>query len=71
MKSYESFEFKRNHLRILHFADAHGELDLMPALRGAAADVTSAFHEAIANKPENHTFADDFEIKRPMTAIGG
>lgn len=43
----------------------------MPALRGDAADVTEAIHEAIANKPENHTFAEDFEVQRPMTAIGG
>jgi GTP 3',8-cyclase len=49
----------------------HGEIDLMPALRGDAASVTDAFHEAIANKPENHTFADDFQVQRPMTAIGG
>jgi GTP 3',8-cyclase len=27
--------------------------------------------DAIANKPENHTFAEDFEVQRPMTAIGG
>jgi cyclic pyranopterin phosphate synthase len=49
----------------------HGEIDLMPALRGGTASVTDAFHEAIANKPENHTFADDFQVQRPMTAIGG
>jgi cyclic pyranopterin phosphate synthase len=49
----------------------HGEIDLMPALRGAGASVTDALHEAIANKPENHTFADDFQVNRPMTAIGG
>jgi len=49
----------------------HGEIDLMPALRGETASVTDAFHEAIANKPENHSFANDFEVQRPMTAIGG
>jgi GTP 3',8-cyclase len=49
----------------------HGEIDLLPGLRGETADVTEAFHEAIANKPENHTFLDDFEVQRPMTAIGG
>ena len=49
----------------------HGEIDLMPALRGESADVLPAFHEAIANKPENHSFLDDFEVRRPMTAIGG
>jgi GTP 3',8-cyclase len=49
----------------------HGEIDLIPALRGDAADVTAAIEHAIANKPENHTFADDFQVQRPMTAIGG
>ncbi len=49
----------------------HGEIDLMPALRGDVADIADALNEAIANKPENHTFADDFEVHRPMTAIGG
>jgi len=49
----------------------HGEIDLIPALRGDTKDVLTAFDEAIANKPENHTFLDDFEVQRPMTAIGG
>lgn len=52
----------------------HGEIDLMPALRSggdSAAGISEALHEAIANKPENHSFADDFEVDRPMTAIGG
>lgn len=49
----------------------HGEIDLMPALRGDTADIADALNEAIANKPENHSFADDFEVNRPMTAIGG
>lgn len=49
----------------------HGEIDLMPALRGDTGEITEIFHEAIANKPENHTFADDFQVERPMTAIGG
>jgi hypothetical protein len=30
-----------------------------------------AIEDAIASKPENHSFADDFEVNRPMTAIGG
>ncbi len=47
-----------------------GEIDLIPALRGDA-DVRESIHEAIANKPENHSFADDFRASRPMTAIGG
>jgi cyclic pyranopterin phosphate synthase len=49
----------------------HGEIDLMPALRGDAAGITAAIEDAIANKPENHSFAEDFEVQRPMTAIGG
>ena len=49
----------------------HGEIDLLPALRGDASEITAAIEVAIANKPENHTFAEDFEVQRPMTAIGG
>lgn len=52
----------------------HGEIDLMPALRsaeGLAAGLPAAIREAIANKPENHSFADDFQVNRPMIAIGG
>ncbi len=49
----------------------HGQIDLMPALRGETESITVAFHEAIANKAENHTFTEDFEVQRPMTAIGG
>lgn len=49
----------------------HGEIDLIPALRGKALSVSDALHHAIANKPEDHTFNDDFEVERPMTAIGG
>ena len=33
--------------------------------------LTDAIHQAIANKPENHAFADDFAVRRPMIAIGG
>ena len=52
----------------------HGEIDLLPALRTSATAATGlpdAIQEAIANKPENHTFTDDFQTHRPMTAIGG
>lgn len=49
----------------------HGEIDLMPALRGDSAEIAAAIEDAIANKPENHSFAEDFEVQRPMTAIGG
>jgi cyclic pyranopterin phosphate synthase len=52
----------------------HGEIDLISALRSSAqptSAITGALEEAIANKPENHSFADDFQGNRPMTAIGG
>lgn len=52
----------------------HGEIDLIPELRDPADPtdgISDAIHEAIANKPENHSFGDDFEVKRPMIAIGG
>jgi cyclic pyranopterin phosphate synthase len=52
----------------------HGEIDLLAALRpntNMASALPDAIHQAIANKPENHSFADDFEVKRPMIAIGG
>ena len=52
----------------------HGEIDLLPALRSnstPAAGLPDAILDAIANKPENHTFTDDFRPNRPMTAIGG
>lgn len=48
----------------------HGEIDLLPALRGDGS-IPDFFAEAISNKPENHTFAEDFEVGRPMIAIGG
>ncbi len=52
----------------------HGEIDLLDALRSGAntvATLPAAIGQAIANKPENHSFADDFETRRPMIAIGG
>ncbi|MCF7734642.1 MAG: GTP 3',8-cyclase MoaA [Akkermansiaceae bacterium] len=52
----------------------HGEIDLMPALRSPSPDgtaVAGAITEAITNKPETHSFTDDFKVGRPMTAIGG
>lgn len=50
-----------------------GEIDLSPALRAGAGEsrIQASIHEAIANKPEHHSFADDYEFNRPMTAIGG
>ena len=49
----------------------HGEIDLIPALRDGGEDMAQALNTAIANKPENHAFAEDFSACRPMTAIGG
>ncbi len=52
----------------------HGEIDLLPALRSnnvTSSGLADAIHDAIANKPENHTFTDDYQNHRPMTAIGG
>ena len=52
----------------------HGEIDLTPVLRSPSPDgttVAGAITEAIANKPETHSFTDDFKVERPMTAIGG
>jgi cyclic pyranopterin phosphate synthase len=52
----------------------HGEIDLLDALRShpnTASALPDAIHQAVANKPENHAFADDFAVKRPMIAIGG
>lgn len=50
----------------------HGEIDLMPALRTTdGLGINLALQEAIANKPEKHSFAEDYQVQRPMTAIGG
>lgn len=56
----------------------HGEIDLLPGLRSTAAEggaeggaVVAAIRKAIANKPENHAFAEGYVSSRPMTAIGG
>jgi hypothetical protein len=46
----------------------------MPALRSgsdSATGISNILNEAIANKPEKHSFAEDYEMSRPMTAIGG
>jgi len=51
----------------------HGELDLRETLRGAQSD--QAVHEvllaALARKPLEHSFRNQFKPCRPMTAIGG
>ena len=49
----------------------HGEIDLLAPLRSGHADLDALLTEAIANKPEDHTFGDAYEPARPMTAIGG
>lgn len=48
----------------------HGEIDLRAGLSDPGA-LDALLREAIANKPENHTFDDAYEPQRPMTAIGG
>jgi GTP 3',8-cyclase len=50
----------------------HGELDLKSALvAGDSAALEILLTRAIAEKPENHEFADHYQPGRPMTAIGG
>ncbi len=48
----------------------HGEIDLLGALRAGTAP-ENLLREAIANKPENHEFLENYKPDRPMTAIGG
>ena len=48
----------------------HGEIDLLSALRAGTAP-ENLLREAIANKPENHEFLENYKPDRPMTAIGG
>ncbi len=47
-----------------------GEIDLLASLRGGG-DPVEALHAAIANKPEDHEFLQNYQPNRPMTAIGG
>lgn len=49
----------------------HGEIDLLAPVRAGHADLDALLTEAIANKPEDHTFQNDYVPSRPMTAIGG
>lgn len=51
----------------------HGELDLREMLRGAKSDeaVRAVLLSALARKPLEHSFRDQFKPCRPMTAIGG
>lgn len=48
----------------------HGEIDLLAGLRSGV-DPAAVLSQAIANKPENHEFLDDYAPGRPMNAIGG
>lgn len=57
--------------KLLPCLGRHGEIDLLGALRSGTSDAASLLREAIANKPENHEFADCYQPGRPMTAIGG
>lgn len=50
----------------------HGELDLHAAVAsGDPAALDALLAQAIAQKPENHEFTQDYAPARPMTAIGG
>ena len=51
----------------------HGELDLRETLRGAKSDeaVREVLMTALARKPLEHSFRNEFKPCRPMTAIGG
>jgi len=51
----------------------HGELDLREMLRGSKSDeaVREVLVAALARKPLEHSFRNQFKPCRPMTAIGG
>lgn len=51
----------------------HGEIDLKPALREAGTDqaVREALRRALAEKPLDHMFRENYQPVRIMTAIGG
>jgi GTP 3',8-cyclase len=50
----------------------HGEIDLKAALADGAPEALEALlAQAIADKPENHEFTENYQPARPMTAIGG
>lgn len=48
----------------------HGELDLKTAL-ATGGDLAELLAQAIAQKPEDHAFTQNYQPSRPMTAIGG
>jgi cyclic pyranopterin phosphate synthase len=51
----------------------HEEVDLQPALRPVASDaaIEELFLEALRRKPAEHSFRDQYQPGRIMTAIGG
>lgn len=51
----------------------HGEIDLLATLRNGADDagLHECFDRALQSKPLAHTFRDQYQPHRPMTAIGG
>lgn len=53
----------------------HGEIDLKSAFAAGSgqddAELAALLAQAIAQKPENHEFTQDYKPARPMTAIGG
>jgi cyclic pyranopterin phosphate synthase len=51
----------------------HGEFDLKPALRPLVdkAEVRSRLEQALAGKPPEHEFRNNWQPRRIMTAIGG
>ncbi|MCX6968274.1 MAG: GTP 3',8-cyclase MoaA [Verrucomicrobia bacterium] len=51
----------------------HGEIDLMPALRPVldAGHLRELFLQALREKPLEHSFRDQYQPGRVMTAIGG
>lgn len=50
----------------------HGEVDLMPSLRGGSeATLEALLLRALGQKPLEHTFRENYQPGRPMAAIGG
>lgn len=51
----------------------HGEIDLRTMLRAGAknAEVQTLIREALLQKPARHSFCEEYQPLRPMTAIGG
>lgn len=51
----------------------HGELDLRETLRTTTSEdaIRAVLSAALARKPMEHSFRDQFKPNRPMTAIGG